>query len=168
MSKISAPFVRSAYNYDRMAASDESAIFCDPKLEPGANQEQRDDCNPNVIMERFARTGLLPTHNIQPLSGEFHGFEDYHSSLNRIIAAQEAFDALPATVRSRFQNDPGQLLAFLENPDNRDEAVELGLVSSPEPSLPPPAPAQAVGGKKGDKSPAKGSKSAPEGNEGDE
>ena len=39
---------------------------------------------------------------------------------------------LPADLRKRFSNDPGQLLSFLENEDNRAEAIKLGLVNAPQ------------------------------------
>jgi phage internal scaffolding protein len=48
--------------------------------------------------------------------------------MNRVIAVQDEFEALPAQIRARFDNDPAQLIEFLENSDNRPEAEELGLV----------------------------------------
>ena len=37
--------------------------------------------------------------------------------------------ALPAQIRSRFENDPAKLIDFLDNSENLDEAIKLGLVS---------------------------------------
>jgi phage internal scaffolding protein len=48
--------------------------------------------------------------------------------------AQYQFDQLPALIRDRFHNDPQEMLAFLNDPNNYDEAIKLGLVN------PPPAP----------------------------
>jgi phage internal scaffolding protein len=48
--------------------------------------------------------------------------------MNRVIAAQDEFEALPAQIRARFDNDPANLIEFLENENNRPEAEELGLV----------------------------------------
>jgi phage internal scaffolding protein len=39
--------------------------------------------------------------------------------------------ALPAQIRSRFDNDPAKLIDFLENEQNHDEAIKLGLVNPP-------------------------------------
>jgi len=36
--------------------------------------------------------------------------------------------ALPAQLRVRFDHDPVKLLEFLENDQNRDEAIQLGLI----------------------------------------
>ena len=38
--------------------------------------------------------------------------------------------ALSAEIRSRFGNDPQNLILFLEDPSNRPEAEKLGLVNS--------------------------------------
>jgi hypothetical protein len=40
------------------------------------------------------------------------------------------FMSLPAKIRSRFQNDPGAFLDFVQNPENRDEMIELGLAKA--------------------------------------
>lgn len=53
---------------------------------------------------------------------------------------------LPPEIRTRFDNDPGKLIDFVADPDNRQEAQELGIVNpAPEPAKPPevpPEPAQ--------------------------
>jgi len=74
--------------------------------------------------------------------GDFTSYDDYHSSLNQIIEAQDAFEALPSSMRKRFGNDPGELLAFLEDPANNEEAVKLGLRQAPPPPPPEAPPAR--------------------------
>lgn len=131
MAKPSLPFVRSPYNYDTMAASDESALTClDPSL---AIQSAKDECDINIMLERMSR-GILPDiSNLTPLFGDFtNSANDYHDALNTVIAAQEAFFELPANLRSRFDNDPEKLLAFLGDSSNRAEAMKLGLLSPTE------------------------------------
>ena len=49
---------------------------------------------------------------------------------------QKAFDALPAELRERFENDPGKFVEFCLDPKNKDEAVELGL-AVPSPAVSP-------------------------------
>lgn len=125
------PFFRTAYNYDRDAVShDTGFVSSEPTM---AQQQFKDECDINTILERFAITGVLPENPLPPHYGDFSGIGDYHSALNRVIAAQDAFDALPATIRARFENDPAQLISFLEDENNRSEAVSLGLVVEPEP-----------------------------------
>jgi len=125
MSK-NAVFLRTPYNYDRDAATNESGLACEePSL---AQQHFRDECDINNILRQFNITGLLPESPLSPRYGDFTGIGDYHTALNRVIAAQDEFEALPAEIRARFGNDPAQLIEFLENSENRPEAEELGLV----------------------------------------
>lgn len=54
--------------------------------------------------------------------------ESYHDMLNKVSGIKQRFEALPSQLRLRFENDPGKLLAYLDDPKNRPEAVRLGLV----------------------------------------
>jgi phage internal scaffolding protein len=119
-------FLRTPYNYDKDAASNESGLHCeDASL---AQQHFKEECDINTILEKFNISGMLPEQPLSPRYGDFTGISDYHTALNRVFAAQDEFEALPAQIRARFNNDPAQLIEFLENSDNRPEAEELGLV----------------------------------------
>lgn len=96
-------------------------------------------CDINQIMRKAKKTGMLPTK-----SGTFFGDitripADYQTSLDFIMESQERFDELPSDVRARFNNDAGQLLAFIDNPANLAEARRLGLVAPEVPSSTPAA-----------------------------
>lgn len=119
-------FLRSMYNYDTDAASNESGLACEePTL---AQQHFKEECDINTILQKFSITGILPEAPISPRYGDFSGISDYHTALNRVIAAQEEFEGLPAQIRARFDNDPAKLIEFLNDEANRPEAEELGLV----------------------------------------
>ena len=119
-------FLRTPYNYDKDAASNESGLHCeDASL---AQQHFKEECDINTILQKFNITGLLPEQTISPRYGDFTGIGDYHTAMNRVIAVQEEFEALPAQIRARFENDPQQLIEFLDNSENRPEAEKLGLV----------------------------------------
>jgi phage internal scaffolding protein len=94
-------------------------------------QHLESETNINQIMERYNQTGLLPVVSGDPLYGDFSDVGDYKSAQETLIKADKAFMALPSKVRDRFDNDPVKLLAFLDNPENLDEAIELGLVERP-------------------------------------
>lgn len=100
-----------------------SKTFTQPSL---AKQSFKDECDINTIMKRYERTGMI--EHINKHRGDYTdatGVEDYHTSLNQVLAAQEAFASLPSRVRSNFNNDPGQFMTFVENPENRDNLHEL-------------------------------------------
>ena len=124
-----APFLRTPYNYDTDAASNESGLHCeDASL---TQQHFKDECDINNILRQFNITGLLPESALSPRYGDFTGVVDYHTALNQVIAAEDEFMSLPADLRARFENDPAQLIAFLENAENKNEAIALGLVNKP-------------------------------------
>lgn len=93
----------------------------------------------NTIMRKYEKTGVIdPRLQRGPGSyGDFSNATDYHTSLTQIVEAQDAFYDLPASLRKRFNNDPAELLDFLADDRNRDEAIKLGLVPAPEPEAPP-------------------------------
>lgn len=132
-------FLRAPYNYDAMKASDESGLVCDP-AESVVQQQFKDECDINTIVERFGISGELPSNIRMPVSGDFTKVGDFQSAMNMVRQAREAFDELPGQVRQRFFDDPQRLIEFLEDPDNRGEAVKLGLVNPPPVPQPPPSP----------------------------
>lgn len=104
-------------------------------------QSFADETNINEIMRKYEKTGLIAHLNThQGEYGDFLGFEDYHTSLNRIHAAREAFMSIPAGIRSRFNNDPATFMSFAQNPDNLDELRKMGLAHPVEPEAPPVVP----------------------------
>jgi phage internal scaffolding protein len=124
--KITAPFLRTPYNYDRDAASNESGLACE---EPSLTQQHfKDETDINNILRQFNVTGMLPEAPLSPRYGDFTGIVDYHTALNAVIAAEDGFMALPADLRARFENDPENLINFLNDESNKDEAVKLGLI----------------------------------------
>jgi len=124
MSKV---FLRTPYNYDVMEASNVSALTClDASL---AQQHAKDDADINTIVKRFGLTGELPTGVRMPQYGDFTAASDYHSAMNAVIAANKSFDAMPAHIRARFNNDAGAFVDFCADAKNRDEAIKLGLVA---------------------------------------
>ena len=122
--------LRAPHNYDVDVASADAGISFDP--EEGRTQQQfAQECDINEIVRRFGITGELPFDQRMPVSGDFTGVTDFQSAMEAVTRAQAAFNDLPANVRARFRNDPAEMLAFLEVPENREEAVRLGLVNPP-------------------------------------
>lgn len=99
-------------------------------------QEFKNECDINVLMKRYQKTGLFPQHPGQsPRYVSNIGMPDYQQSLEIVMRAQDEFNALNSELRKRFDNDPAKFLAFVNDPDNADELVKLGLREAP----PPPA-----------------------------
>lgn len=125
------PFLRSAFNYDMDKASDESGlVFLDDSL---TQQQFKEESDINTIVNRFLKTGVLPTPNTFPQYVDFEGVFDYQSAMNLVRAADESFMRMDAKVRARFNNSPQEFLEFFANPANSEEAIRLGL-AIPQPS----------------------------------
>lgn len=120
-------------------------------------QQFKDECDVNLLMSRYMRTGILgdglepPPSRYMDVSSSY----DFQEAMNFIADAQGQFYELPATIRARFNNDPGELLSFLDNPYNKQEGIALGLIRDPN----IPAPTVPFGTPKGDSVPS-GSSSA--------
>lgn len=94
-------------------------------------QHHKDSCDVNKIVARFMKTGLMTNvRKEQPMYGDFTNITDYHTARLRIQEAEESFMTLPAQLRARFENDPGKLIDFLSDSNNRSEAVGLGLIDA--------------------------------------
>lgn len=162
MKKIEPPFVRNPYNYDTNEASDETGLKCeDPSL---TQQQFAEESDINYIADKYGLTGELPQVLDMPKYGDFSGIFDFQSAQNAVRQAMEQFMTLPAKLRTRFDNDPQKLLAFLEDPENRDEAEFLGIVNKRE-DAPQPPTGDPAGKEKGEPlppaaKPPKGSKPA--------
>ena len=95
-------------------------------------------------MAKYQKTGLHShvSHH-QGNYGDFMQATDYHTAMNQIIAAGDAFNSVPAEIRAHFENDPGKFLAFVQDPENESGMRELGLLPTlraPDPDTLDPAP----------------------------
>lgn len=93
----------------------------------------------NNILKKYQKTGIL-TH-VNQFGGKYMDLgsvEDYHSSMNRVVKAQEAFLTLPSSLREKFGNDPAAFLKFVGDEKNIPAMRELGLLKE-DLSTPPEA-----------------------------
>lgn len=97
--------------------------------EPVTKQEFKDDCDVNVIVARCLRDGVerVP-QGAAPVFADVSQIGDFGEAMRRVQRASEAFASLDASIRTRFENDPRKLIAFVQDVRNYDEAVKLGLV----------------------------------------
>lgn len=99
-------------------------------------QADRDLVDLNKIVARHRAAGLpLPEGNMQ--FGDATAALTYQQSLEAASRASEMFARLPSRVRARFLNEPGELLRFMADPGNREEAYSLGLIKRPSVRKPP-------------------------------
>lgn len=95
-------------------------------------QEFKDDCDISHILKRFTRTGVAPVR--VGTFADVAEIGDFRDVMNRVQAAISAFEQQPSNIRARFAHDPRRFYEWLMMPENRSEAVKLGLASVTESS----------------------------------
>lgn len=103
---------------------------------PSMTQQQfKDEADINYIVSMYDSSGVMPTFHgdgqpAQPVFGDFASLPDNAQEMyNRMIEAKNNFDSLPLEVRKRFNYDPAAFLDFVDNPENLDELVAMGLAT---------------------------------------
>lgn len=105
---------------------------CDCSEDAGlTHQSFKETCDINNVMSRYQDTGDLRhiAHTL-PQYGDFSNVVNYHEAVNQVKQAQRDFAELPVKLRRRFHDDPHELIEFMSDKDNLDEARELGLAPS--------------------------------------
>ena len=132
---------------------DEYQGMADSLAHPGINcsndpgltdQSQAAETDVNFILKRAQQSGVLPGIDVERQYADVSNAMDYHEAQNIVINAQNQFNALNASLRKKFDNDPALFLAFAEDPKNAQELVTLGLAKLRPPSPAVPAPEAAA------------------------
>ncbi len=91
-------------------------------------QSMQDECDINVIMAQYKKSGLLS--HVKEHGGDYGEFlaMDFHSAMNAVLEAEEMFATVPSEIRAQFENDPGRFLSFVSEAENEEEMRTLGLL----------------------------------------
>lgn len=102
-----------------------------PKGVTKAQQQFKDDADINSIMRKFQKTGAITHVAAHRPQYDVATSITLHEAMNIVTKADTMFQDLPSSLRERFAT-PDNFLDFVQNPDNEQEAHELGLALSPE------------------------------------
>lgn len=112
---------RSAYDGKRVP------VYAEVSDKQITKQSFKNQADINKIVAKFVKQGQTP-----PLPNDLtFGFAPpytFHEAVELVRNADSYFMELPAEARSRFQNDPGAFLAFIDDPANRDDLYEMGIL----------------------------------------
>lgn len=93
-------------------------------------QEFIEECDVNNILKNYAKTGIMNEVKTEGIFGDFTKIPNYQTALDVVNEANEQFLTLDSKIRVKeFDNNPQKLMDFLADPENRDRAVSLGLVT---------------------------------------
>lgn len=96
--------------------------------ESRTQQHFREQTDINKIMSKAEKTGMIPVNRMNPKYGDFSDGRTYHESMVRISEIEQEFDKMPAEIKKRFSQNPAEIIDFLSKEENREEAIELGLI----------------------------------------
>ncbi len=118
-------------------------------------QSFKDECDINLLMKKYEKTGLLDHVNkFGGYYGDLPESVDYQLALNSVLEAEAAFGSLTADIRAKFSNDPAEFLAFVADENNAEEIISLGLGPSPSSGPSPDAGSSASAPEPGEAEPA--------------
>jgi len=123
------PLQQSAATYYRTKATPRLRLSMSFPERGKTKQEFKDECDINVIMGRYQKTGILPQDLNQkmPHYADVTGY-DFQQAMQTVAQARSLFEALPSDIRARFENDPAKLLDFVHDPSNRAESLAMGFL----------------------------------------
>lgn len=128
--------------YDFQKRSDDAGLSFEG-TEVLTRQEFVSQVNISNIIKKYVRNGVNPFCITQDAKyGDFTNIPSYQEALELVCAAEDHFLRFPADVRAMFDNDPGKYIDFLNNPENREKAIQLGFVqdlSNTDEKIAPPA-----------------------------
>lgn len=101
------------------------------KTHTKVQQHMKEETDINNIVNKYAN-GIMPANAGQPIYMDLYNAPDFHKAQNLVAEVNQNFQKLPSALRYRFQNSPEQLIKFVENKANLEEAIKLGLVPKPE------------------------------------
>lgn len=102
----------------------------DTELKGGSKVQNhfRDTQNINCIMKRYRRGMPLEVEKRPMHYGDFASAASFQEAMNRVVSAQEQFSELPGEVKKYFNQNPAELINFINDPKNKEKAIELGLI----------------------------------------
>lgn len=110
-----------------------------------ASQASADEVDINKIMARVQKGQTVLGSDGEPFYGDVSDLGGLQEALMKVQEAEDLFMQYPAEVREKFENNPVNMIGFLEDPANLDEAIKMGLIK-PKPAPPtPPVPEPGAG-----------------------
>lgn len=92
------------------------------------NKELGFETNINNIVNGYTNLSFAKNYGDR-LTGVSISPDDYEKALFLMAKAKSNFELLPSSLRTKFHNDPKEMLEFIGDTKNRDECIKLGLLT---------------------------------------
>ncbi len=95
------------------------------KLHGRTKQSQADECDINMLLERYARDDSLS--HLEKFGGQYGTYAgyDYENHVTKIAEMNSIFERLPAEVKKEFHQQTDKFFEFVTNPENAERLPEL-------------------------------------------
>ncbi len=123
-----------------------------PEEEGRTRQSFTRECDINVIMAKYQKTGAISHFSRHKPRYEFATSLDFQEALEVVREGDRIFADLPSSLRERFST-PGDFLDFVQDPESAEEMLDLGLR---DPVTPKETPQAAPGARVSEVPPAGG------------
>lgn len=103
-------------------------VFTNNKEISKTDQSFVKECDINEIIKKFNKTGQIAhLAKNQGAFADISEIPDLLEAMSTVTTAQQTFNFLPAELRKRFGNSPVEMVNFLQDTRNDEEAIKLGL-----------------------------------------
>ncbi len=95
------------------------------KLHGKTKQSQADECDINMLLERYQRDASLG--HLEKYGGQYGNYADYdfENHVTKIAEMNTIFEQLPAEVKKDFGQSTNKFFEFVTAPENREKLAEL-------------------------------------------
>ena len=107
-----------------LSVTKRSVLHCSENI---TEQAQAQSTDINFILRKYQKTGTL--EHAKQYQGQYDdvSVQDFTQAMNMVTEAQQMFDELPSSVRTLTKSPQG-FLEFTQNPENKDQMIEMGLI----------------------------------------
>lgn len=128
------------YNEKGKLIRNRVTIDCQKAIEEGKDiirteQNHKDEVNINNIIRRHGIDLIQQVATMQAPAMQWDDVtgNDFQEAMFKVTKAQQTFDQLPSDIRKKFDNNPAVFLDYVQNPDNVDSMIDMGLaIRKPE------------------------------------
>lgn len=101
-------------------------------------QSHKDEVDINKIVRKHGMDLIAKTAALQKPEYTFDDIpnNDFQEAMMIVTRAQENFNLMPSQIRKQFNNDPAYFLDFVQNPENKDALINMGLANAVVPETP--------------------------------
>ena len=99
-------------------------------------QSHKDEVNINNIVKRHGIDMLQKIAAMQQPQWDNNPSNDFQESMEIVTKAQQTFEQLSSDVRKKFNNNPAEFMDYVQNPENQNGLISLGLASRIPETLP--------------------------------